>query len=250
MSQPPDPDTCAVTLTHEVQHLKLCAVLDIVSLTLPDDGRRYYAPWRTDPRPVSGLLQGAYAYLGVTEFWRRQRQLATGAARLRADGEFALWRAGTARVIDALLSGDRLTPAGAVFVQGMSTPPTAGPPSPSRRRHGRSPPTPPGATWPSGNWTTGPSRPDLPAIRSAAGRSRPRPRLGDEGLRQRVIGPEGARAPFPWCRRRGLGLLARPGGAQVERQVRGAGQGERVILAKQPVGRASVSAPRARASGV
>jgi uncharacterized protein len=119
MSEPPDPDTCASTFTHEVQHLKLCAVLDIVSLTRPDDGRRYYAPWRTDPRPVAGLLQGAYAYLGVTEFWRRQRQLATGAARLRADGEFALWRAGAARVIDALLSSDRLTPAGTVFVQGM-----------------------------------------------------------------------------------------------------------------------------------
>jgi uncharacterized protein len=119
MSEPSDPDTCASTLAHEVQHLKLCAVLDIVSLTRPDDGRRYYAPWRTDPRPVAGLLQGAYAYLGVTEFWRRQRQLVTGAAALRADGEFALWRAGTARVIDALLSSDRLTPDGADFVQAM-----------------------------------------------------------------------------------------------------------------------------------
>jgi uncharacterized protein len=119
MSEPPDPDTCASTFTHEVQHLKLCAVLDIVSLTRPDDGRRYYAPWRTDPRPVAGLLQGAYAYLGVTEFWRRQRQLEAGQAQRRADGEFALWRAGTARVIDALLSTDRLTPAGSDFVQGM-----------------------------------------------------------------------------------------------------------------------------------
>jgi uncharacterized protein len=119
MSEPSDPHTCASTFIHEVQHLKLCAVLDIVSLTRPDDGRRYYAPWRADPRPVAGLLQGAYAYLGVTEFWRRQRQLATGAAQLQADGEFALWRAGTARVIDVLLSGDGLTPAGTDFVEGM-----------------------------------------------------------------------------------------------------------------------------------
>lgn len=119
MSEPPDPDTCASTFTHELQHLKLCAVLDIVRLTRPDNGRRYYAPWRTDPRPIAGLLQGAYAYLGVTEFWRRQRQLATGAAGRRADGEFALWRAGTARVIDTLLSTDRLTPDGADFVGRM-----------------------------------------------------------------------------------------------------------------------------------
>ncbi len=47
MSEPPDPETCASTLTHELQHLKLCAVLDVVSLTEPDDGRRYYAPGAT-----------------------------------------------------------------------------------------------------------------------------------------------------------------------------------------------------------
>ena len=120
MSLPPDPDTCASTLTHELQHLKLCAILDIVRLTLPDDGRRYYAPWRSDPRPTAGLLQGAYAYLGVTEFWRKQRQLATGAAQRRAEEEFALWRAGTVRTIGTLLSSDRLTPDGARFVRRMA----------------------------------------------------------------------------------------------------------------------------------
>jgi hypothetical protein len=41
---------------------------------MPDDGHRYYVPWRDDPRPISGLLQGAYAYLGVTGFWRTRRQ--------------------------------------------------------------------------------------------------------------------------------------------------------------------------------
>ena len=90
MSEPPDPSTCAVTFSHEVQHLKLCALLDIVSLTMPDDGRRYYAPWREDPRPVSGLLQGAYAYLGVTRFWRhaasagRRSRSTAGGQQVRA----------------------------------------------------------------------------------------------------------------------------------------------------------------------
>ena len=89
MSEPRTCTTCAVTLSHEVQHLKLSALMDIVSLTLPDDGRRYYAPWRTDPRPI-GLLQGAYAYLGVTGFWRTQRRAgrrsrpAPGGERVRA----------------------------------------------------------------------------------------------------------------------------------------------------------------------
>jgi uncharacterized protein len=120
MSEPPDPDTCASTLIHEMQHVKLCAVLDIVRLTEPDDGRRYYAPWRDDPRPAAGLLQGAYAFVGVTEFWRRRRQSASGAAQLRADGEFARWRTGTTRVIDNLLVSDLLTATGADFVRHMA----------------------------------------------------------------------------------------------------------------------------------
>ena len=120
MSEPPDPDTCASTLTHELQHVKLCAVLDVVRLTESDDGRRFYAPWRDDPRPVAGLLQGAYAFVGVTEFWRRRRQLASGPAQLRADGEFARWRAATTRVIDTLLASDRLTSAGTDFARQMA----------------------------------------------------------------------------------------------------------------------------------
>jgi hypothetical protein len=46
MSWQPDRCTCAETLVHETQHLKLCALLDLVTLVRPDDGRRYYAPWR------------------------------------------------------------------------------------------------------------------------------------------------------------------------------------------------------------
>ena len=121
MSEPPDPCTCAVTLVHEVQHLKLAALIDIVPLTQPEDGSRYYAPWRDDPRPISGLLQGAYAYLGVSGFWRRQRQLAVGASRLRADMEFARWRAGAAQAVDTLRSSGRLTPAGLNFVDRMKS---------------------------------------------------------------------------------------------------------------------------------
>jgi uncharacterized protein len=106
---------------HEAQHLKLSALLDLVTLTRQDDGRRYYAPWRTDPRPASGLLQGAYAFLGVCGFWRHQRQMAADAAiRQRADAEFARWRAGAARVTKTLLSSGQLTPAGRDFVQEMT----------------------------------------------------------------------------------------------------------------------------------
>jgi HEXXH motif-containing protein len=109
-----------VTLAHEVQHLKLSGLLDVVSLTLPDDGHRFYAPWREDPRPINGLLQGAYAYLGVSGFWRQQRHLEDGAAGILAHARFARWRAAAAQVSETLRSSGRLTPAGLEFVHGMT----------------------------------------------------------------------------------------------------------------------------------
>ncbi len=120
MSAQPDPYHCAATLVHETQHLKMSALLNLVTLTLPDDGRRFYAPWRTDPRPVSSLLQGAYAFLGVSGFWRRQRQCTDDAeVRPRADAEFARWRVAAAKVVGTLRSSGRLTAAGQDFTREM-----------------------------------------------------------------------------------------------------------------------------------
>jgi len=121
MSRQPDKYLCAETLVHETQHLKLCALLDLVSLTRPDDGQRYYAPWRPDPRPISGLLQGTYAYLGVSGFWREQRQAAPEPeARQRAHAEFARWRDGAATAAATLLRSGELTSAGEAFVETMA----------------------------------------------------------------------------------------------------------------------------------
>jgi HEXXH motif-containing protein len=121
MSRQPDKYTCAETLAHETQHLKLSALLDLVALTRPDDGRRYYAPWRADPRPASALLQGAYAFLGVSRFWRGQRAAAPEPkVRQRAEAEFARWRDGAALVVDTLLRSGQLTLAGADFVEEMA----------------------------------------------------------------------------------------------------------------------------------
>ena len=118
MSLPADPVSGAEMLAHEIQHVKLGALLDQVPLTLPDDGSRYYAPWRPDPRPLGGLLQGAYAYLGVSGFWRRQR-LQEGHEE-RGDAAYARWRAAAAMATDTLGSSGRLTSAGREFVAGMA----------------------------------------------------------------------------------------------------------------------------------
>lgn len=120
LSDPADGVAFAVCLAHEVQHAKLAALLDAVALTQPDDGRRYYAPWRDDPRPIRGLLQGAYAYLGVSGFWRRQRHHEHGDAAVRAHAEFARWRAAAHMVARTLTASGRLTAAGEMFVAGMT----------------------------------------------------------------------------------------------------------------------------------
>ncbi|SEG16164.1 HEXXH motif-containing protein [Thermomonospora echinospora] len=119
LSTPPDAHFFAVTLAHEVQHTKLTALLDVVRLVRPDDGSRYYAPWREDPRPPEGLLQGAYAHLGITGFWRRQRDHESGDRALRAHSDFARWREATELGARTLLASGRLTPAGKVFVTEM-----------------------------------------------------------------------------------------------------------------------------------
>ena len=119
MSTPPSARALAATLAHEIQHGKLAMLLELVDLTMPDDGSRYYTSWRDDPRPAGGLLQGAYAYLGVTGFWLRQRAYETGTAAMEAHAEFARWRAATDLVTRTLLNCGRLTEDGTAFVSGM-----------------------------------------------------------------------------------------------------------------------------------
>jgi HEXXH motif-containing protein len=116
LSTPPDACSLAVTLAHEVQHAKMCALLDMVPLTRPDDGRHFYAPWREDPRPVSGLLQGAYAFLGVAGFWRRQSHLDDREAAL---AEFARWRDAVRVVVNTLVMSGQLSASGELFAAGM-----------------------------------------------------------------------------------------------------------------------------------
>ena len=121
VSDPPDPVTLAVTLAHEVQHAKMSALLDMVPMIASGGGEaRFYAPWRADPRPLSGLLQGIYAHLAVVAFWHRQRAVERAGAEVRANREFAHWRDATAEVVRTVLGSGRLTKSGEAFVTGVS----------------------------------------------------------------------------------------------------------------------------------
>ncbi|KOX19690.1 hypothetical protein ADL05_05920 [Nocardiopsis sp. NRRL B-16309] len=116
LSTPLDPVSLALTFAHEVQHAKLTALLDVVDLSLPDDGPRFYAPWRLDARPMSGLIQGVYAHLGVAGFWRRQRHVSTGEAAALAQTEFAHWGRSSVDAGRTVLASRMLTPAGERFL--------------------------------------------------------------------------------------------------------------------------------------
>ncbi len=116
---PADPVTLALLLIHEFQHVKLGAVLDLYDLYDPGDDRLFHAPWRDDLRPLEGLLQGTYAHLAVTGFWRTRQQVTAGAAAEAAGERFAYWRAHTRDAIETLTSSGSLTPLGTQFVSEM-----------------------------------------------------------------------------------------------------------------------------------
>ncbi|MEV0583681.1 HEXXH motif-containing putative peptide modification protein [Nonomuraea sp. NPDC050310] len=118
---PPDPVRLAEALLHEFQHLVLGAVDDLAPLTSPADTSRRYVPWRADPRPVAGVLQGCYAFLAVTAFWRRiVRTGPPPGRRQEAETEYARWREATHATAEALAEGPGLTPAGEQFARGIA----------------------------------------------------------------------------------------------------------------------------------
>lgn len=116
LTSPPDAPTLALVLAHEIQHAKLTVLFHLMDLVLVDSEEQYYAPWRRDLRPITGLLHGTYAHLGVAAFWRRQRHLEDDDA---AHAEFLRWRDAAAETAEVLRSSSALTPLGHRFTEGM-----------------------------------------------------------------------------------------------------------------------------------
>ncbi len=118
-AMPADPVILALLIIHEFQHVKLGAVLDLYDLYDPADDRLFHAPWRDDPRPLEGLLQGTYAHLAVSDFWRARREATAGADSEAAGERFAFWHAHTCDAVDTLTNSGSLTPLGVRFVSEM-----------------------------------------------------------------------------------------------------------------------------------
>lgn len=121
IARPPDAASLAATLVHEFHHIRLGGLLHLIRLYEDDQRERFYTPWREDPRPIGGVLQGVYAFFGVTACWRAlARQDGTGAQGRRAVFEFAYWRQATWRVLNTLRDDPSLTVAGRRFVDGIA----------------------------------------------------------------------------------------------------------------------------------
>jgi HEXXH motif-containing protein len=114
-SWPPDEVTLAETLVHEFQHVKLCGLLDMVPLAATGE-QKVYAPWRQDPRPAGGLLQGIYAHLGIARFWQTEQHAeADRDGLLRAQVHLARWGRAVDEATQTLLGTGSLTADGVRF---------------------------------------------------------------------------------------------------------------------------------------
>ncbi|MFI8960866.1 aKG-HExxH-type peptide beta-hydroxylase [Streptomyces sp. NPDC053493] len=111
----------AETLVHELHHSKLATLHELVPLYGPGREAVHQVGWRSDPRPIAGVLHGAYAHLALADLWRRAST---------ADGVPKSWRSGAGQQFDdihdqvgealrILLESDELTTEGREFALQM-----------------------------------------------------------------------------------------------------------------------------------
>jgi uncharacterized protein len=116
---PASGEALALLLIHEFQHVKLGAILDRHDLCLEIPSQRFRVLWQDDARPIELVLQGTYAHIGVTDYWRTRRHKVRGDALAEAVQQFARWRMATVEAIETLASSGALTDVGERFVARM-----------------------------------------------------------------------------------------------------------------------------------
>jgi HEXXH motif-containing protein len=117
LTKPRSPEDFVITIVHELQHSKLSAVLDLIKLYDGNGSERHFAPWRKDPRPTAGLIQGVYAFLGIADAWNELRAVPELACV--AEHQFAETREQVRVGLGGLERSRELTPDGTLFVAGM-----------------------------------------------------------------------------------------------------------------------------------
>lgn len=117
LGRPPDSAVLAAMLIHEFQHNRLSGLLHLTRMWTDDGQRRFYAPWRDDPRPIGGLVQGLYAFFGVTAFWRALAE----SGDTDSEFEFAYHRTVTWQALKAVEQDAALTNIGRRFLAGLTS---------------------------------------------------------------------------------------------------------------------------------
>lgn len=120
-SPPPDALTLAVALAHEFMHVKLGGLMHLLPMSRGGEALSLYAPWRDDPRPLGGLIQGIYAFVGIAAFWRRYRDRVTGTEQELANFEYAYARAQAKTGLATARAAAGVTPAGLAFIDGLDS---------------------------------------------------------------------------------------------------------------------------------
>jgi HEXXH motif-containing protein len=110
----------AEAIVHEFGHTELNTLMDTEMLSSEDTRERFYSPWRSDPRPLSGLIHALYVFSRVSEFLSRAAAHPSMAAR------FTSIQAQRTTIYHRLRIGlkqvplDKLTPLGTEVIEDIS----------------------------------------------------------------------------------------------------------------------------------
>ncbi|MFC9792320.1 HEXXH motif domain-containing protein [Streptomyces sp. NPDC127584] len=120
-SLPEQGEGMAQTLVHELHHSKLATIHDIVPLYGPGREAVHRVGWRPDPRPIDGVLHGAYAHLALADLWRRAATAdgVRGAWRSEVGHQFGDIHDQVGQALGILLESDELTAEGREFTRQM-----------------------------------------------------------------------------------------------------------------------------------
>ncbi|WP_327137082.1 HEXXH motif domain-containing protein [Streptomyces sp. NBC_01340] len=106
------PAQLGIAVLHEFRHTLLNGLIFLTPLFEECDDL-LYAPWRDDPRPLGGLVHGAYAFSGVARYWR------TRGVEGLAGFEYALWRSAVRTVLGTLREHRALTLLGHMLIDSL-----------------------------------------------------------------------------------------------------------------------------------
>lgn len=118
LTKPNDSARLAETLVHEWSHNGLYGLINLLSLNEEDlynqdnSIKAYYAPWRNDPRPFEGLMQGTVAHIAIAEYFTTYAKVAPPADEIWAQMESHRWLRNTRLGIKDLSSSGNFTELG------------------------------------------------------------------------------------------------------------------------------------------